>query len=378
MKVAQPSSAQPHGGLSRSESMPTQGGPKLAPEVRRFDTLQHPLGSRNARNPGTVSIARNNPSEWSRVACTEGSLLSNIEVRPHKRLLNLTGSDLFATGGLSQTQKRDLQRAVTSVVMAYNTLAEKAGAKPITIHENHLAGDGKVHEDRKIPRASNERDYDYYHTLGVSFADNGRMLPHYHLEFGDKMGRHNVAPILQSLRHIGQQVLGQDILGDKEIAAILAKLPAGLPVEGLNAQQIEAARQRLPNEQAAPEERAKSRDDLESAFIALSSQNTEDAEPKRFIRNMHMNSFRPAEPMLECFSAGHTSVMDDLAKVEAYPDSAAGQPVDAKEWLAVYLGLRTASRELGGYEGGSEPERQAIQQRLTGAMGKIQQMLSLP
>lgn len=87
----------------------------------------------------------------------------------------------FATGEMSQTQKRDLQRAVTAVILAYNEAsANKGDAVPqLTLQENHLAGDGKVHEDRKIPRQSNERDYNCCHTLGVVFADNGKMLPHY-------------------------------------------------------------------------------------------------------------------------------------------------------------------------------------------------------
>jgi len=244
-------------------------------------------------------IAKNNVMEWQRVACTPGSMLQNVEIRRAKGLLNLTGSSDFAIGTRSQTQKRDLQRTVAAVIMAYNEVAAEAGAPLITIHENHVKGDGKVYEDRKIPRASNERDYDYYHTLGVNYADNGRMLPHYHLEFGKALNKQNVGAVLWNLHRIGRDVLGGEILHPNDIANILNKLPEGQILPGLDAQKVGERRQLLPNELATPKDRANSRDTLESAFIALSSANTEIASKHPSLRNAHMNSFRIAEPMFE-------------------------------------------------------------------------------
>ncbi|MFM0069422.1 hypothetical protein [Paraburkholderia aspalathi] len=146
-----------------------------------------------------------------------------------------------------------------------NELAADSGAAPVSIHENHLKGDGKVYEDRKIPRISNERDYDYYHTLGVSFAKNSRIMPHYHLEFGGALNKKGVAAVLQSLPRIGQEMLGGEILSQSDIAKVLDNLPEGQPIPGLDLQKIAEPRQRLPNQTDGPEDRARSRDELESA-----------------------------------------------------------------------------------------------------------------
>jgi hypothetical protein len=360
----------------RSHSTSRPDTQKLAPEVRKFDTLEHPLSGLSPRNPGTLMVARNNQNEWNRIPCTPNSLLQNIEVRARKGLLNLTGSAQFATGELNQTQKRDLQRAVTTVVMSYNALAAKSGTPALSIHENHLIGDGEVHEDRKIPRKSNERDYDYYHTLGANFTDNGRMLPHYHLEFGGPLNRGDVAAVLESLHRIGKEVLGQEILSTSDITAVLAKVPKGASRSGITAQDIETHRLPLPNELESPERRAHARDELEGAFIGLSSRNTELGVEQPLIRNMHMNSFRQAEPMFECFSSGHTSVMDDLLKIEAHPISSRNPSPDVGELLAINQGLRKASRELAGYSGGNIDERQALDGRLNDAMSKIKHLLN--
>lgn len=302
-------------------------------------------------------------------------MLQNVEVRPRKGLLNLTGSAQFSTGDLSQTEKRDLQRAIASVVMTYNQLAGQSGTAGISIHENHLIGDNEIHEDRKIPRKSNERDYDYYHTLGVNFADNGRMMPHYHLEFGEPLTRHSVGAVLESLHQIGRQVLGRDILSQDDIAAVLALLPQGKPLPGIDARQILASRPLLPNEIASPEGRAQARDELESAFLALASQNTELASARPFLQNMHMNTFRPAEPLFECFSAGHTCVIDDLEKIEAHPEPGSNMRVDVSELLAIHHSLGVASRELGPYAGGTVEERRALAGRMSEGMAKIKLLL---
>ncbi|MGF6851390.1 hypothetical protein [Paraburkholderia sp. CI3] len=374
MKLPNKSSAGRHWNQASSESPLPNSTPKLAPEVRRFDSLQHPLHNLNPRNPGTLMVARNNVREWKRIPCTPGSMLQNVEIRRSKGLLNLTAAGGFATGTLSPTQKRDLQRAVASVVAAYNELAAESGATPVSIHENHLKGDGKVYQDRKIPRISNERDYDYYHTLGVNFAENGRMMLHYHLEFGSALNRQSAGTVLQSLHRIGQEVLGREILSQSDIATVLDNLPEGQPVPGLNAEKIAERRQRLPNELAEPDDRARSRDELESAFIALSSANTEAASEKTFLRNAHMNSFRPAEPMFECFSAGHTSLVDDLERIEQAPSR--DHRLSVTELMSIHQGFKKASIELGGYTGGSREEREALAGRLQGGMNKVKRLLA--
>lgn len=373
MKLSRTPSAGTNWPLTCSESPLPDSTPKLAPEVRRFDSLLHPLGNLSPRNPGTVMVARNNVEEWKRIDCTPGSMLQNVEIRRSKGLLNLTASSGFAAGTLSQTQKRDLQRAVASVVMAYNELAAESGVAPVSIHENHLKGDGKVYEDRKIPRISNERDYDYYHTLGVNFAKNGRMMPHYHLEFEGALNKQSVAAVLQSLHRIGQEVLGGEILSQSDTAKVLDNLPEGQPIPGLDAQKIAKRRQRLPNETAAPEDRARSRDELESAFIALSSANTEAASENTFLRNTHMNSFRPAEPVFECFSAGHTSLVDDLERIERAQLRDHGLSVS--ELMSIHQGFKKASGELAGYSGGSVGEREALAGRLNAGMEKAKDLL---
>ncbi|WP_024904168.1 hypothetical protein [Robbsia andropogonis] len=318
-------------------------------------------------------IAKNNVMEWQRVACTPGSMLQNVEIRRAKGLLNLTGSSDFAIGTRSQTQKRDLQRTVAAVIMAYNEVAAEAGAPLITIHENHVKGDGKVYEDRKIPRASNERDYDYYHTLGVNYADNGRMLPHYHLEFGKALNKQNVGAVLWNLHRIGRDVLGGEILHPNDIANILNKLPEGQILPGLDAQKVGERRQLLPNELATPKDRANSRDTLESAFIALSSANTEIASKHPSLRNAHMNSFRIAEPMFECFSSGHTALIDDLQRIENA--SIHGDGLGVSDLMSIHQGLKKAMAELGDFSGGTAQERDALAVRLNAATGKIKRLL---
>ncbi len=358
--------------LPRSESAPRPATRKLDPEVQRLDTLQHPLAARNARNPGTVMVARNDVNEWTRHDCAPGSLLQHVEVRPAKGLLNLVASAQFATGAWSQTRKRDLQRAVAAVLLAYNEGAATRGKPPITIHENHLLGDGKVHEDRRLPRQPNPRDYDYYHTLGVSHAGNGRMLPHYHLEFGEPLNRRNAGAVLENLQKLGAP-LGREVFSRDDLQALLQQLPGA--ASGPGSRQVALARLRLPQELASPAERARRRDELEGAFIALSSGNTEQASQRLFLRNMHMNSFRPAEPLLECFASGHTSVMDDLARVEAHAGSGTGGTLDLGELLAMHHALHRAAQQAPGLEGGTAAERQALAERLQRGADKVKALL---
>lgn len=358
--------------LPRSESAPRPATRKLDPEVQRLDTLQHPLAARNVRNPGTVMIARNDVNEWTRRDCAPDSLLQHVEMRPAKGLLNLVASARFATGDWSQTRKRDLQRAVAAVLLAYNEVAAARGKPPITIHENHLQGDGKVHEDRSIPRQPSACDYDYYHTLGVAHADNGRMLPHYHLEFGEPLNRRNAGAVLENLHKLSAP-LGRELFSRDDLQALLQQLPGA--ATGPRSRQVALARLRLPQELASPPDRAQRRDELEGAFIALSSQNTEQASRRLVLRNMHMNSFRPAEPLLECFASGHTSVMDDLAHIEAYPGPGAGEALGTGELLAMHHALHRAAQQAPGFEGGTPAQRQALAERLQLGAEKVNALL---
>lgn len=118
-----------------------------------METLRHPGAVTQAENAGTLSLARSDPSRWSRHRCEEGGAFDSVEWHPRRGLLTLTGSAAFATGDMSQTHKRDVQRAVTAVILAYNESVAKGGeALPsLTIHENHLVGDGKVHPIARSP-----------------------------------------------------------------------------------------------------------------------------------------------------------------------------------------------------------------------------------
>ncbi|RMN28320.1 hypothetical protein ALQ62_03349 [Pseudomonas coronafaciens pv. zizaniae] len=367
--------------LRRSNSTSAETTHKLAPDVRRFDTLLHPTENASNLSAGILMLAQNDKRQWQRVTCSPGLLLQNIEVRPEKGLLNLTGSEKFCSGELSQTEKRDLQRAVTSIVMTYNQIAAEHGETPISIHENHLEGDGKVYEDRRIPRKSNEKDYDYYHTLGVSYADNGKMLPHYHLEFNGTLNKHNVGIILDNLKHLGKQVIKKDILTEKEITAVLEKLPEHNGTPGFNAAMVREQRPLLPNEITDPTARVQRRDELEGDFISLSSHNTELAADKNrlFIRNAHMNSFRPAEPIFECFSAGQVSVIDDLRKIEKYLQSDNSEPsgqLDFNELLAIHFSLNKALKELNGDASSTVEQRQELAARFGAGIEKIKQLVT--
>jgi hypothetical protein len=332
-----------------------------------MDTLVHPGDVAKTGNAGTLSIARSNPLQWNRHRCDEGSAFDSIEWHPKRGIMTLIGSEGFATGEMSQTKKRDLQRAVTAVILAYNEASANEGdAVPqLTLHENHLVGDGKVHEDRKIPRQSSERDYDYYHTLGVVFADNGKMLPHYHLEFNRPLDRNCVGAILQSLA--GSDV-GPDapLLSAADVERILRALPPGYPAAALSPMPLPPA---LPN----PADRARRRDELEGAFIALSSANTEGAA----IENMHMNSFRPAEPLMECFPDGHTAVMTDLQVMEAQAAATSSGQFSVTELLAIERGLRQSAAAVSSFDGGTEEERHALSTRLTAGANQAKLLLEL-
>jgi hypothetical protein len=349
---------------------------KIAPDVRWFDTLLHPLANTNPRNPGTLIVATNSASEWERIDCSPGSMLHNIEIRPSKGLLNLTASADFVAGRLSPSQKRDLQRAITAVVMTYNEWAEKTGSAFISIHENHWLGDGKVYEARQIPREPNERSYDYYHTLGVNLAENGRMMPHYHLEFARPLDKRCVSALLLNLHRI-RLGAGHVILRQSDIAQVLRHLPQGQTMQGADEYWIEENRQQrhpLPNELETPEERARCRDELESAFVALSSANTA-RWGSTFLRNAYMSSWRPVDAF-ECFPAGHTSLVNDLQRIEKAPD--VGHGLSVSDLMAIHQSFKNALGELARDPGGSPEERQAVAARLQSGMERTKELLSLP
>ncbi len=297
-------------------------------------------------------FSRNKSEEWTRIECSPNSLLQNIEIRPERGLLNLTGSAQFCSGELSQTQKRDLQRAIVSIVTAYNEVAAEEGKASITIHENHFKGDGYIYEHSKIPRKSNERDYDYYHTLGVNFADNGKMMPHYHLEFGGgRLIKGEVKAVLESLQEVGKKISQErEILTSNDIVAVLANfIESTGQISSINATRIENKRLPLPNELDSQRERAERRDELEGQFIALASANVQSKTSSKIISNTgpfqsaYMNTFRTAEPMFECFSAGHISIHDDLRKIEGNDE------LDFSDLTAIYHELNKAHKELINY-----------------------------
>lgn len=337
--------------IRRSNSLPAPGVRKLAPEVRRFDTLLHQADSLKF-NAGTLMISRNKPEEWTRIECSPNSLLQNIEIRPERGLLNLTGSAQFCSGELSQTQKRDLTRAVVSIVTAYNEVAAEEGKAPITIHENHFKGDGNIYEHRKLPRESNERDYDYYHTLGVNFTDNGNMMPHFHLEFGGgRLIKGEVKAVLESLQEVGKKISQErEILTSNDIVAVLANFTESTDqVSSINAARIDNKRLPLPNELDSQRERAERRDELEGQYVALASANIQSKTSNKIIsntgplQNAYRNTFRLAEPMFECFSAGHTSVHDDLGKIEG------NDQLDFSDLTDIHYALNKAHKELMNY-----------------------------
>lgn len=346
--------------------------------INKMDSLQHLNSKDSADNPGTLHIARSNPLEWSRTSISPNSLLENIEIHPQKGLMNLIASAGFVLGQLTQTEKRDLQRAISSVLMAYNELAEQVGEGKITIHENHLKGDGKINDDRHIPRQSNPRDYDFYHTLGVSFADNHKMLPHYHLEFEGIIDQGKARALLASLQEIGDSIFGKRVLSDEDIARVLDKLPeAKEGTATITGEQISKNREKLPSELDSPAAKVSNRDTLESHFIGLCSQNTEyNFLHKKFVSNQHMNSFRPAEYEFACLSDGHTAVIDNLQAIEAYPNLAGNnQALNQKDLYAIFKDLKKLSTELPLYEGASANERAELSTRLSTALNKIKDTL---
>ncbi|MCF5806397.1 hypothetical protein [Pseudomonas tremae] len=67
--------------LRRSNSTSAETTRKLAPDVRRFDTLLNPTENASNLSAGILMLAQNDKRQWHRVTCSPGLLLQNIEVR---------------------------------------------------------------------------------------------------------------------------------------------------------------------------------------------------------------------------------------------------------------------------------------------------------
>lgn len=270
-----------------------------------------------APSAGLLFETRLGTDEWISRDCDE-SLIGRVEINSKRGLVNFIASEDFALGNFSAQTKRALERAIVSSVQAYN---QSACAVAITIHENHLKGDGRIHADANIPREPNPRDYNRYHTLGVSFASNGRMLPHYHLQFED--GRVK-ADMLRVLLHplLHASVDGKAVISERDAEAIIAKVPDGRSDAPVTERAFDAHPGTCETPSAIESRDACAvRDNYRSAFIALSTQNTENRAGsssgiERSLTNMLMNSHREADPSLSCFMHGTTTLSDTLHRIE--------------------------------------------------------------
>ncbi|RWU17041.1 hypothetical protein DM813_27140 [Pseudomonas alkylphenolica] len=358
-------------GSQRAGSMPNLVGIPLMPGIHhRKDTLIHPFLEKAENAPGALSTATSSSAAWQTYQCHPISLVETVEVHAGRGLVNLIGNGGFASGELSQSTKRDVERAVTAVIAAYNGLQDSHGLPLLTIHENHLVGDGNVHEDFHLPRQANPKDYDYYHTLGVKFGANGKMHPHYHLEFHAPLTQEMLGSVLEALSRVSTAssvMSGSDVDG---VLALYSHLPGNR--EKVFTDQLLAGLQRLPSEINDARERTKVRDELKGEFIALSSANTE-IRTDTPVRNMHMNAFRPPEPLLECFYGGNTNVEDYLRRIEE--GLLFNAPV--AQLLGIYQELRHAASNLSGIPvDGNDEQLTEANQRLSSAMGKLQHWLA--
>ncbi len=371
--------------LQRSLSLPDQPGPPPVPGIHyRNDTLITPDCSA-MRTPGTLFLATHSPAAWRSYQCTPDSLIHRVEIQPHAGLINLIASPDFPLNQLTQTEKRELQGAVTAIVDAYNKfidteklitiLKNQQGqaflneiqklnleTPALTIHENHLLSDAKIYQDADIPRRPNVKDYDKYHTLGAPFTEyneQGKMLPHYHLEFSNKqLNFENILSIIYPLRMVGHQIAGRDIFSDADVNHLhdLVHEFSSFTQEDLKrvhtiAEMLTQSRARLPAELAA--QRSQARDALHGNFIALASANTEQEKSPSLV-NMHMNSFRPAEPLLECYRQGvATTLNHDFLRIEQLHQLYTTQPLESSqvavsinELISIYMAFNRVPKEL--------------------------------
>jgi hypothetical protein len=262
-----------------------------------------------------------------------------VEVHAKRGIVNLIASEKFPLGELNQSTKRELGRAVISVVSAYNKASQEVA---ISVHENHLKGDGGIYPDADIPREPNSRDYDYYHTLGIPFADNGEMQPHYHLQFeGRSVDREMLRSVLIPLNDIGD-IDGVEIISEYDIEHLASTLPEGSGVAPM-IEDVIAHREKIPIEIESAEAQVYLRDSYRGEFIALSSQHTFNRANatgvEQALANMHMNSYRDPEPLLECFVTGTTTVSEALHRIE---ERDRFRSSSMAEQISVYRTLRDA------------------------------------
>ena len=357
-----------------SSSVPNLGGVLLDPGFRAKATLIHKQLVSAANNPGSLHLASSSKSAWIKHDCSRATLLHSVEVHTKRGLLNLNASKDFSTGALSQESKREVERAVTSTVAALNQIMAKNDAGPplITIHENHLAGDGLVHEDRNIPRRGNPDDYDRYHTLGVPFAENGRMQAHYHLEFRGGLTAAAVADVLDSLNDLGTVIAGREIISAEDIELIVGKMPASDAAKSSLRKDIKAVRQLIPSELDAGSAKTQVRDELFGAFTALGSANVEVSTGQVF-RSAHMNGFRIAEP--DCLDNGNTRLSDDLALVESISGGRAISSLTTQHLLDIHLSFQKAVADLPDTAVVGMKEVQTFKERLELASEQVVRML---
>ncbi|MNF77180.1 hypothetical protein D3C76_875920 [compost metagenome] len=357
-----------------SGSAPNLSGVLLDPGFHAKTTLVHKQLVLAENNPGSLHLASSSKLTWVKHDCSPAALLHSVEMHAKRGLLNLIASRDFSTGALSQEDKREVGRAVTSTVMALNQiLARKDAESPsITVHENHLIGDGLTHEDRNLPRQSNPDDYDRYHTLGVPFAENGRMQAHYHLEFRGGLTAAAVADVLNSLNDVGTVIAGREIISAEDIELILGKMPASDAAKSSLRTEIKTVRQLIPSELDAGSSKTQVRDVLFGAFTALGSANVEVSTGQVF-RNAHMNGFRVAEP--DCLGNGNTRLSDDLALIESFSGGVSVSSLTIQHLLDIHLSFRKAMADLPDADAVGVKELQAFKERLEAASDQVARML---
>ncbi|WP_237886830.1 hypothetical protein [Pseudomonas sp. PGPR40] len=357
-----------------SGSVPNLSGVLLDPGFRAKTTLVHKQLVSAANNPGSLHLASSSKSAWVKHDCSPATLLHSVEVHTKRGLMNLNASKDFATGTLSQENKREVERAVSSTVAALNQIMARndAGPPSITIHENHLIGDGLVHEDRNIPRRGNPDDYDRYHTLGVPFAENGRMQAHYHLEFRGGLTAAAFADVLNGLNDVGTVIAGREIVSAEDIGLILGKIPSSDAAKSSLRMEIKAVRQLIPSEFDAGSSKTQARDELFGTFTALGSANVE-VNTGQVFRNAHMNGFRVAEP--DCLDNGNTRLSDDLALVESFSDGASVSTLTTQHLLDIHLSFRKAMADLPDAGVVGMKEVKAFKERLELASQQVVSML---
>ncbi|AFY22230.1 hypothetical protein PputUW4_05040 [Pseudomonas sp. UW4] len=359
-----------------SGSAPNLSGVLLDPGFHAKTTLVHKQLVLAENNPGSLHLASSSKSAWVKHDCSPAALIHSVEVHAKRGLLNLIASRDFATGALSQEEKREVGRAVISTVMALNQILARKDAEfpSITIHENHLIGDGLIHEDRNLPRQSNPDDYDRYHTLGVPFAENGRMQAHYHLEFRGGLTAAAVADVLNSLNDVGIVIAGREIISAQDIELIVGKLPASDTAKSSLRMELKAVRQLIPSELDANASRTRTRDELFGAFTALGSASVE-ASTGQVFRNAHMNGFRIAEP--DCLGNGNTRLSDDLALIESFSGGVSVSSLTIQHLLDIHLSFRKAMADLPDADADAVgvKELQAFKERLEAASDQVARML---